>query len=299
MTKKLNLIGVALGIGAGNPGCHEGPLAVYDDPTLFESLPLDINWSAMIESAQDASKLQAMPYIAHACTEVANKVSKATQTNQFFGTIGGDHSCAIGTWSGAAYALREKGDLGLIWVDAHMDSHTNETSETGNIHGMPVAALLGHGDKQLTQILDKYPKLLPQNICLIGIRSFEAKEQALLNELGVQVYYADEVNARGVHSVLAEALKQVTANTVKFGISIDLDGIDPTHAPGVGTPVGDGICGDSLLDALSMIQSHPDFIGFEIAEFNPSLDLEQKTLLLIRNIIAALSLKNADQNFEF
>ena len=289
MTNILKLIGAAYGMGAGHFGCHEGPLVIYDDPKLFKGASIQLDWVAMIEPKERKQKLEGLPFIADCCERIAAQTNTLVKQKQRFATIGGDHSCAIGTWSGVAHALRDQGDLGLLWIDAHMDSHTTETSDSGNVHGMPVAALLGYGDAQLIHILDEQPKLKPENICLIGIRCFEAAEKNLLDRLGVRIYYAEEVQARGIASVLQEALAQVSRNTAGIGISVDLDGLDPEHAPAVGTPVENGICGEAFLEILPEVRKHPKFLGFEIAEFNPRLDINERTKQMVQSIVTTLA----------
>ena len=190
--------------------------------------------------------------------------------------FGGDHSCAMGTWSGVAASVRPHGDIGLIWVDAHLDSHTPESSPTGNIHGMPVAHLLGYGNTQLKTVGDKFPKLKPQNLVFVGIRSYEPEETEFLNKLGVKIFYDDEVSKRGISDVMAEAIDRVSYKTYGFGMSIDLDGFRVDDAPAVGTPEVGGIVASEF---LSFIQSHPmeKLLVTELVEFMPQKDDANRT----------------------
>ena len=181
-----------------------------------------------------------------------------------------------------------RGPIGLIWFDAHMDSHTHETTPSHNIHGMPLAALLGQGVPQLTHILTTQAKLLPQNIVLIGARSYEDEEHALLQRLKVRIFYMEEILQRGIGPVLSEAIDHVTKNTAGFGISIDIDGIDPIDAPGVGVPEADGVNAAEFLNSLELIRNHPAFLAAEIVELNPSLDIEGKTVKLAADMIKVL-----------
>ena len=201
--------------------------------------------------------------------------------------IGGDHSCAIGTWSAVAHANRLRGDIGLIWIDAHMDSHTYLTSVSQNIHGMPVASLLGEGDQSLSQILDSYPKLKPQNLCIIGLRSYEAGEAALLKRLGVKLFLMDDVRKRNFQTVFLEAWQQVSYTSCGVGLSIDMDGIDPFDAPGVGSPESDGLSGADLVSELTHFFLTHSLLGLEIAEFNPMMDQKGKTAQLLVDLIHA------------
>ncbi len=187
-----------------------------------------------------------------------------------------------------AYANRTKGDIGLIWIDAHMDSHTPSTSSSQNIHGMPVAHLLGEGVQRLCQLLDDHPKIKPENIYIIGIRSYEPGEAAFLKRLGVTVVYMDEIKQRGLDIILQEACQHVSLTTCGMGISIDLDAVDPNDAPGVGCPEPDGIQGAALISALQSMQIKRPLLGLEITEYNPVRDQNGKTAKLLVDLIKAV-----------
>ncbi|HEV2613757.1 MAG TPA: arginase [Gammaproteobacteria bacterium] len=278
--KNVDLIGYACGLAAGNPGCAEGPVQLQ---TVFDHL--ELLYPALTESPQDNYHL-----IAELSLRLAQRIEKTLQHKKQFIVFAGDHSCAIGTWSGVAHALREeKKDFGLIWIDAHLDSHTPETSPSGNIHGMPVASLLGHGNKLLTSILNNHPKIKPENICFIGIRSFERGEEDLIKKLNIKTYYMQEVDERGLDAVFKEAKARITKDTEYYGVSIDLDGIDPEDTPGVGTAEPNGIKADDLCKALREYCQHdPKLLGAEITEFNPHLDINHKTQAVIRRLVAAI-----------
>lgn len=206
-----------------------------------------------------------------------------TEQNQAFLVIGGDHSCALGTWGGVINGLKEPDKLGLIWLDAHMDAHTFATSPSGNIHGMPVAALLGKADKKLATMYPGYGFIKPENFILIGVRSYENEEYELLKKTGVEIVFADQIN--GLTQVLIKTINKLSRSCELIGISLDLDFIDPEDAPGVETPAQGGIKAEELLAALSMINRHPLICGLEISEFNPDNDSENKTLHLMREIV--------------
>jgi hypothetical protein len=159
---------------------------------------------------------------------------------------------ATGTWSGAAAALRPRGALGLLWIDAHMDAHRPHTSPSGNLHGMPLACLLGHGEPALATLAGA-PALAPAHVCLVGVRSYEAEEAQLLEQLGVRVFLMDEVRRRGLPAVLREAHAVVTRGTAGFGVTLDVDAVDPQEAPGVGTPAPGGLRAGSLLAELERL----------------------------------------------
>ena len=232
-------------------------------------------------------EINTLPIVASYCQEIAETVYEVVREGKLFTVLGGDHSCAIGTWSGAYRALRGQGRFGMIWVDAHMDSHTTTTSHSGAIHGMPLAALLGHGDPTLTRIGAAEPKLLPQNVALIGVRSYEPEEAELLESLGVRIFYIEEVQRRGLTACFEEALTIARRNTLAYGVSIDLDAIDPSDAPGVGSPEPNGLRGDELIDALSLVKDSDDLLGLEIVELNPNRDQRDKTAKLASQLLLA------------
>ncbi len=273
--ENITLLGYACGLAAGDPGCADGPVELQSE---FKTLPLlypDIN-------GNDKYKI-----IAELSQRLAERVEQSVYDKKPFIVFAGDHSCAIGTWSGASVALEK--DIGLIWVDAHLDAHTTETSPSGNIHGMPVASLLGHGNHLLSSVLDARPKIKPENICFIGVRSFEVGEHELVTRLGVKVFYIDEVKQRGLDVVFKEAKNSVTRNTPYYGVSIDLDGIDPSEAPGVGTPEKNGLSSQELCDALrKYCHRDPKLLGVEITEFNPHHDINGKTRDVIRNLVKSI-----------
>ena len=289
-SKVLHLLGYASGIAGAQTGSGQGPLMMQNSTYLLELITQDLalQWDTMLQPNPTVTKI--LPEVVRLCEQLSSYINKLAQKKQRFVVIGGDHTSAIGTWSGAAHAKRDEGNLGLIWIDAHMDSHTPDTSATGNLHGMPVAALLGHGSESLTQLCDRLPKLLPQNICLIGVRSFERAEAELLQKLNVQIFYMKEIEQRGIEAVLLDAIKLVSRNTVSYGVSIDIDSVDPTDAPGTGVVEPNGIKADQLCNALTLLTNDSRLIGYEIAEFDPTFDQQHKTEKLIARMILAIEL---------
>jgi arginase len=289
--KPLYLIGYASG-AAGVPSVNmnfnsaDAPFVIQRSSDLREIPQLE--WKAMILPYQQ-DNLSTQACIAKLNTELAKQVCVLTQQQKSFCVIGGDHACAIGTWSGVYEAIHAKGELGLIWIDAHMDSHTPETSESQRIHGMPLACLLGHGYSSLTSILNAEPKIKPQNTCLIGVRSFESGEAALLERLQVRVYLMEEVKARGLDSVLQEAIERVSAHTIAYGLSIDIDSLDPQEAPGVGVPEANGIHVKDMYAALAQHVNDPKWIATELAEFDPSRDYNKKTEKIIIDLLKIIA----------
>ena len=278
---RYSCLGLASGIGAGNKSCGEGPLVLKEG---LHKLPL--LWERMI-IPDNTPMGDPCTQIALLSTQLAKETLRLSQRKKFFLVFGGDHSSAIGTWSGIAEAYRLQGEIGLIWVDAHMDAHTRETSPSGNIHGMPLATLLGYGDARLTSILSAHPKVKPENIALIGIRSYEPGEAQLLQHLGVKIYYIDEVHQRGFSSVLAECIAKLQQQTVGYGISFDWDVIDPAVVGAVGTPVPNGINAGEAMEALSILKAHAP-LAVELVEYNPSLDPQKQTLAFVETFLATL-----------
>jgi arginase len=196
---------------------------------------------------------------------------------------------AIGTWSGVVDAYDAYEKMGLIWVDAHLDAHTPETSESGNIHGMPLAVLLGQGFDELTAIQKPMTKLHPEHVVVIGVRSYEAGERAFLESLGVRIYYMDEVRARGFENVFNEAVSIVSKAPKGFGISLDIDVFDPVLAPGTGTKTRNGLYEEDVEASFRSLLYMKGLLAFEFAEFNPSLDKEDKTIHLIKRLVSLIS----------
>jgi arginase len=270
-SRSIIVIGAACGAGAPDPGCAGGPIALRHY-RVFHDTPLQhVQWNAILHVPRDAqdTPLHAVAVLGE---RLAAEVEAVLRAGNFPLVVGGDHSCAIGTWSGVHRALAGSGPLGLIWIDAHMDSHTFATTPSGQIHGMPLAVLLGYGEATLTGIDGAEAKLRPEHVCLIGVRSYEAGEAELLQRLGVRVFDMDEVRRRGLATVFDEALARVRHCTAGFGISVDLDAFDPGEEPGVGSPVPGGLRRAELAEALSPLRGDPAFVAMEITEYNPRRD---------------------------
>jgi len=269
--RNIVVIGAASGAGAPDPATSGGPDALRRY-RVFHDTPLQhVAWDAILRVPPDAQDTP-LHAVAALGERLAHEVAAVLQAGHFPLVVGGDHSCAIGTWSGVHRALADRGPIGLIWVDAHMDSHTFSTTPSGQIHGMPLAALLGHGEVAFTAIDGPEAKLRPEHVCLIGVRSFEAGEAALLQQLGVRVFDMKEIRRRGLAAVFDEALAIVRQGTAGFGVSVDLDALDPEEEPGVGTPVPGGLRRAELAAALSQLRGDPAFVAMEIVEYNPRRD---------------------------
>jgi arginase len=283
-------IGSASGWGAQIRETEKGPTALKESGVL-SSLTFPWHWKETLYPLKTAQEItlspgiEILPYIQDMCSRMSLSVKQTLENQEFPVVIGGDHAIAMGTWAGVIHHFKAKEKFGLIWIDAHMDSHTMETTPSKAYHGMPLATLLGHGDSSLVNLLEKGPLLDPAHVCLIGIRSFEEGEEELLKRLGVRIYFMDEVKARGFNGIFEEALDRVKQGTQGFGISIDMDGFDPHESPGVGTPEQDGLKTEDVLPALSRLQNDPSFKALEIVEYNPERDKKNKTLYLIRDLL--------------
>lgn len=287
--KTIYLLGYASDLAGANRGSGEGAPIMQKSPYMenLTQTGLNLHWQAMLRPSAGESKYA---IVSDLCARLGSQVADLVAEKKFFTVIGGDHACAIGTWSGAAKSLHDQGDIGLIWIDAHMDSHTPETSQSGNIHGMPLACLLGHGDSSLIHLLGNFPKLKPEHVCLIGVRSFEEGEDALLKKLGVRIFFMDEVNQRGMDAVMQDALKIATSGTTAFGVTIDIDSIDPKEAPGTGVSEEGGILVADLCHSLKQIANNKNFIGAEIVEFDPRRDKNHMTEGVVTQLMAAIFL---------
>jgi len=195
--------------------------------------------------------------------------------------LGGDHSIAAGTVAGvAAHFRKQSKPVGLIWLDAHGDMNTPESSPSGNVHGMPLASIMGHGPAKLTELAGAKPMVEPRNVALVGIRDLDSKERKLIKETGVHVFTMRDIDERGMREVMAEALRFASDETAGVAVSLDMDFVDPTDAPGVGTPVRGGATYREAHLALEMIADSRSAVSFELVEINPVIDLHNKTALL-------------------
>ncbi len=282
----LHIYGVASCQGAQDRRCDITPdlLKGSNLTRKLEEQGVIAEWQNIFRMENHAERHDLVKMLSALSGSVAQSVTQHTR----FAIVGGDHSSAIGTWSGASQALRNQGDIGLVWVDAHMDAHTPQSSLTGALHGMPVACLLGHSAPELADIAYAGQKIKPENICLVGVRSFEAPELQLLTKLGVTIHYMDDIRRKGINEVMSAAIEQVSKHTKAFGVSIDMDVFDPVDAPGVGTPSQDGLLASAFLPVCKTFGEHEKFIGAEIVEFNPYRDRNHKTELLIKDLIAAI-----------
>lgn len=289
---------VHLDLGAGRRGVDMGPSAIHLAglvPSLrqlghavVDSFDVEVAAPEMADPGDPKARF--LPQIHEACARLADKVESHLDRGHFPVVLGGDHSVAIGTISGIARHWRARGEsIGVIWVDAHTDMNTPQTSPTGNIHGMPLAVLLGRGHPALVGIAGDRPALDPRRVCVIGARDVDDTEKDIVRELGVRVYSMSELDDRGTAACVREAIGIASEGTVGVHLSFDLDGVDPEHAPGVGTPVPGGLSlRESHLVCEKLAQTGR-LLGIEMVELNPVLDQQNITgRLAVWLILSAL-----------
>jgi arginase len=285
--RAVDIIGAACGRGAKEEGSRFGPEALkrYGLEARLQAEGIRAWWRDDLEAAPAVSGVPALAAITDLADRLADRAAQAVGDGGRLAVLGGDHSVATGTWRGVARALRPRGPTGLVWIDAHMDSHTFETTPSGAIHGMPLAALLGHGTPAL---IGDGPALRPEHVSLVGVRSFEPGEAELLQRLGVRIYFIDEVNRRGLKTVLDEAADRASAATAGFGLSLDLDAIDPAEAPGVSCFTPNGLRAGDMLCGLKRIGRRPGLVAVEITEYNPAHDRADITARLTCDLLSAV-----------
>jgi arginase len=290
--RRLAIIGAALDLGAGRRGVDMGPSAIryagIDDRLAALGLTIS-DWGnvevAVAEAAdQGDPKARFLGEIKEACERIARRVAHASREGRVPVVMGGDHSVAIGTLGGLA-SLHGAG--GVLWLDAHGDLNTPETSPSGNVHGMPLAAALGLAPDAFASEAWPLPALDPRHVALVGIRSLDAGERELVNELGIAVYTMTDLDRRGVEPVVREALERVSGAAFVH-VSLDMDVVDPEAAPGVGTPVRGGLSYREAHLAMELVAEWGGFASFEVVEVNPILDRENATGLLAVDLAASV-----------
>ncbi|WP_421382711.1 arginase [Bacillus salacetis] len=282
MKKNISIIGVPMDLGQMRRGVDMGPSAIRYAGVAerLEKLGHTINDLGNIEIAQPErvhtsdSNLRNLTAVAEGNSKLADQVDKVIEGKDFPLVFGGDHSIAIGTLAGVS---KHYENLGVIWYDAHGDLNTSDTSPSGNIHGMPLAVSLGIGDESLTSIGGYSPKVKPENIVIIGARSLDEGERELIKERGIKVFTMHEVDRMGMTKVMEEAINYLKEKTDGVHLSLDLDGLDPSDAPGVGTPVLGGISYRESHLAMEMLAESNLITSAEFVEVNPILDDKNRT----------------------
>jgi arginase len=286
---KIRILGVPLDLGQERRGVDMGPSAM-------RAAGLNSALKGLAHKVEDAGNIHVkipeeqhfgdrrakyLHEIAETCQEVAHRIYQTLEAGFFPLSLGGDHSVAVGTQAGAAKFYRDRDQaVGLLWIDAHADMNTPETSPSGNVHGMPFAATLGIGPGPLANIFGFSPKVQPKNCVLIGARNLDVHEAALVKDSGIHVFTMRDIDERGMRAVMEKSLALATEGTAGFVVSLDMDVVDPGEAPGVGTPVRGGITFREAHLAMEMVADSKKMVSLEVVEINPIIDSGNRTAML-------------------
>ncbi len=285
-SRKIRIIGVPLDLGQSRRGVDMGPSAVRVAglESKLEALGYIVEDKGNVPVALAETKSSGDPQakylkeIAETCSKEAELVIQTLEAGKIPLVLGGDHSIAAGTVSGLAeFYRRSKQRVGLLWIDAHSDINTPESSPSGNVHGMPLGAIMGLFPGPLTDMYGFCPKVKPENVVLVGIRDVDNVERENIHKSGVHVFTMRDIDERGMRVVMEEALRLAGRNTIGYHVSLDMDWIDPEDAPGVGTPVWGGATYREGHLAMEIIADHGRMLSFEIVEVNPVLDERNQT----------------------
>jgi len=284
--RKIRVIGVPLDLGQSRRGVDMGPSAVRVAglEARLEALGHQVEDAGNVAVAIPEQKKEGdarakyLKEITATCTKEAELVLKTLEGGKVPLCLGGDHSMAVGTVSGVAeFYRRQNQRIGLIWIDAHTDINTPDSSPSGNVHGMPLAALMGLWPSDLGNIFDFSPKVKPENCVLVGVRDIDAVEKENVHRAGIGVFTMRDIDERGMRTVMEEALRIAGRGTAGYHISLDMDWVDPEDAPGVGTPVRGGATYREAHLAMEIIADHSRMLSFEIVEVNPVIDEHNRT----------------------
>ncbi|GAX88408.1 arginase [Effusibacillus lacus] len=293
MKKTISVLGVPLDLGQGRRGVDMGPSAIRyaSMQERITRLGYEVKDLGNVnvptpESHRVANqKLKYLPEIVAVSEEVAERVAGEINRGHMPIILGGDHSISIGSVAGIAKAIR---NLGLIWFDAHGDMNTEDTTPSGNIHGMPLAVSLGIGHADLLQVAGFMPKVHAQNVVLVGARSIDPDERNLIRQSGITVFDMHEIDKRGMSAVMEDAIRIASKGVEGVHLSLDLDAFDPREAPGVGTPVLGGVTYREGHLAMEMLAAANVLTSVDVVEVNPILDVENRTARVAVDMICSL-----------
>lgn len=286
---KIQILGVPLDLGQTRRGVDMGPSAIRAAglQTHLREIGLDVDdagdLTVVIPETQTLadSRARYLSEIAAVCRRAAKRIGEFLEDGRTPLVLGGDHSIAVGAIAGSVrHFRRQKRPLGLLWFDAHADCNTPETTLTGNVHGMPLAACLGYGPEALTRLIGSSPLLDPKHVVLIGVRDVDPAEREIVRRSGITVYTIRDIDEQGMRPIAQQAIEIASRGTAGFHLSLDMDVIDPTDAPGVGTPVRGGIGYREAHLAMEMVADSGGMRSFEVVEVNPILDIENQTATL-------------------
>lgn len=296
MKKKVKIIGFPMDLGAGRRGVDMGPSALRI-AHLSEKLQYlgyevedhgDIDIEIMETQTVKNDKLKYIDEIERTSLKLAEVVEKTLEEDEFPLCIGGDHSMALGTLAGiAAHCRKHNQKLGVIWIDAHADMNTDETTPSGNIHGMSLAASIGLGSPRLTDLYVPGPKVAPENTVIIGARSIDTEERKNIKESGITVYTMSDIDKMGIHRIVSKVLKQFRNNVDHIHVSFDVDSVEPTVVPGVGTPVPGGLSYREAHLLMETIAECGCMSSLEVTEVNPILDNRNASAVFAVDLIAS------------
>ena len=295
------IIGVPMALGAGRPGAAMGPSAIrvagLGARLAQLGYPIEGRGNVPVDQAESIppgpKSSRHLPQIAASCGRVAELVYESLEQGKLPLVLGGDHSISAGSISGVARFYRQQEEaIGVIWIDAHADMNTPETSPTGNVHGMPLASLIGSGPAELVDLAGFAPKVDPRNVAIIGLRDVDSLEAAHVRESGVRAFTMPDIDERGMPAIMQEAIALASAGTVGIHLSLDMDSIDPDEAPGVGTPVRGGLSYREAHLAMEILADSGKLISLEVVEVNPVLDVANRTAdLAVEFMTSALGKK--------
>src|SRR5271156_1769269 len=292
--RNIRVIGVPLDLGQSRRGVDMGPSAVRVAglEARLEAIGHVVEDAGNVAVAipeqkkEGAANSKYLKEITATCTASAELVLKTLEAGKVPLVLGGDHSVAAGTVSGVAKYFRRKNQkIGLIWIDAHTDMNTPESSPSGNVHGMPLACCIGQGPLELTNIFGYSPKVNPANVALVGIRSVDGQERDIVQRSGVHAFTMRDIDERGMRSVFEEAIRVASDGTSGFHVSLDMDAVDPREAPGVGTPVRGGITYREAHLAMEVLGDTGRITSIEVVEVNPVIDEANRTAILAVELV--------------
>ena len=289
--KQVAIIGAALDLGAGRRGVDMGPSAIRYAGLEDRLSGLGyrcFDWgnveTAVLEATEETDEsARYLPEIKAACEQVSRLVGLALEQGSLPLVLGGDHSVAMGTLGGLAQA---RGVGGVLWIDAHSDLNTPESSPSGNVHGMPLAAAIGLTDESFESDAWTLPAVEPERVALVGLRSVDARERERIRELGIKAYTMSEIDRIGIERAIRESLTHI-AGPGFVHVSLDMDALDPEVAPGVGTPVRGGLSYREAHLALELVAESGLACSLEVVEVNPILDRENATAQLAVELVAS------------
>ena len=301
MPQKIRIIGVPMDLGQSRRGVDMGPsaLRVAGLQARLKQLGHQVEdiGNISVKQAEEQhygeKRAKYLNEIAETCRGLAEIVERTLGEGFVPVVLGGDHSIAVGSMAGVASHFRKQGKrVGSVWLDAHGDMNTPDSSPSGNVHGMPLAAIIGYGAPELVELLGFQPKAEPRNVALVGVRDLDARERRLVKESGVHVFTMRDIDERGMREVMTEALRFATDETDGVAVSLDMDLVDPSDAPGVGTPVRGGVTYREAHLAMEMIADSEAMVSLEVVEINPVIDLHNKTALLgVEMVLSGLGKK--------